>query len=208
MEWLRSKDNGYLMLIMGNMFSGKTTMLRSTLAKFVPLGLNVCYLNSARDSRESEGGNGKFSTHSSLNLSSDKLTELKLDKLSDFTDRLEEFDVIGIDETHFFGDELVPIVLSWVQDHNKCVIVAVLSGTFERKPFSNRPLDLFSEADERKVVDDAFCSFCWERDEKIVRAPFTARITESKDELESGGRTEYLPVCRRHHDSILSRTAE
>lgn len=202
MEWLRAKDQGYLMLIMGNMFSGKTTMLRSTLAKFVPLDLNVCYLNSDRDSRDSEGGNGKFSTHSSLNLSSDKLIEMKLHKLSDFTEHLHEFDVIGIDETHFFGDELVPTVLSWIQEHRKCVIVAVLSGTFERKPFSNRPLDLFSEADERKVVDDAFCSRCWKQDEKIVRAPFTVRVTESKDELEAGGRAEYLPVCRRHHNLL------
>jgi len=208
MDWLHAKENGYLMMIMGNMFSGKTTALRSTLGKFLPLDLKVCYVNSDRDRRKCKGGNDKFTTHNSLNLSSDSLVEIKVKKLSDLNHRLTEFDVIGIDETHFFGDELVPTVLSWVREHRKCVIMSVLAGTFDRKPFTNRPLDLFSEADHRMVVDDAFCSVCWQDDKKVVRAPFTARISESSAELEAGGRASYIPVCRKHHNCLHFKILE
>ena len=204
MEWLHSisREQGYLYLIIGNMFSGKTTLLRSTLAKFLPLKLSVCYLNSKRDTRTTTGGNGKFSTHSSLDLSSDGLAEFKLDSLSDFESQLTDYAVIGIDESHFFGEELVPTVIKWVREHHKCVVVTILSGTFERKPFSSRPMDLYAEADERKTADDAFCTHCWKNDQKIVRAPFTARLTASHDELESGGHDDYVPTCRRHHNEI------
>ena len=116
MEWLNTKD-GHLTIIIGNMFSGKTTLLRETLAKFIPLGISVCYLNSIMDKRETSGTNNKFSTHNSLNLSTDDISEFKVSSLSEF-DKLSEFDVIGIDESHFFGEELVPVVKEWVNIHN------------------------------------------------------------------------------------------
>lgn len=203
MDWTHVETEGHLTLIIGNMFSGKTTVLRETLGKYLNLGLTVCYINTKKDIRTSRNGNGKFSTHSALNLSSDKLTDFKLDKLSDFTPYLEEYQVIGIDESHFFGETLVSTVLEWVKDYNKCVVISILSGTSDRKPFSNNPLDLFSEADERKLVDNAFCSCCWTEDKKIIQAPFTSRLIHDDDsELKAGGHDTYIPTCRRHHNKI------
>ena len=50
-------------------------------------------------------------------------------------EKAEEFEIIGIDEGQFF-ENLVPFCEE-MANTGKCVIVAALDGTFERKPFGS-----------------------------------------------------------------------
>jgi len=34
----------------------------------------------------------------------------------------------------------------------------------------------------------------------MIKAPFTKRLVESKEQKFVGGKNEYVPVCRYHYD--------
>ena len=85
-----------LKLILGCMYSGKTTELLRRLFNEAEVGLNVLYINHASDNRSA----GPFSTHNPLykqKLSTHSNVTFKSGKALKNIINLEEYDVIGID---------------------------------------------------------------------------------------------------------------
>jgi len=177
---------GRLEIIYGPMFSGKTTTLLQKLTEFHDLGLRVLYLN--------------HSTHSS----SIKQTEFSFDMSSistlSNTTLYDSYDVIGIDEAQFFDSSLITFCDHFVFDKNKIVIVAGLSGTFERKKFGF-VLDLIPMS-EKQISLHAYCKPCFEKHRQAVPAYFSFRITQSRNVIEVGDTDMYIPVCSRCHSSL------
>jgi thymidine kinase len=209
---------GRLELIMGPMFSGKSSKLIHEITTLADQGMKVLYINHAMDVRSSEGDE-KFSTHSShFRGLSNKIETVKVATLAEVEQvqnpDLTNFDVIGVDEGQFFSD-LIDNVTHWVTDFHKIVFVAGLDGDARRQPFG-QILPLIPHCDNVTKLK-ARCHHCLQNsrssalDSKkkshlmasLVDAPFTGRLKGGNEQTVVGGSDLYLPLCRYHHDKHL-----
>ena len=140
------KMKGHIELILGPMFSGKSTELMRRLKRykvnvllrwrtsilsmiFMPQVANyeVMIVKYAKDVRYDERG---IATHCGMSLPAVAATQL-----AELSAKAEGYDVIGIDEGQFFPD-----TVAWAEEmanRGKFVVVAALDGTFQRKPFGD-----------------------------------------------------------------------
>lgn len=172
-------------LIIGPMYSNKTTELIRRANIYHDLGLKVLYINSILDTRDDRA----FSTHNRTlgNISFDSIKAKKLSECD-----ISKYDVIALDESQFFPD-LKENVLSWVEKEKKIVLVAGLSGDFRRENFG-QIIDLVPLSDSVTKLY-SFCSTCIIKKE-MKQAHFTKRIVRDENDILIGGKECYIPVCR------------
>ena len=115
-------------IIIGPMFSGKTTELLRRISCLEAIGKKILIINHSLDSR---------TDNSVLTHSKHKKKAIKVSKLLPVidTDSFREADVIGIDEAQFF-DDLYEFILK-IEHMNKIVYISGLDGDYLRKPFGN-----------------------------------------------------------------------
>jgi len=191
-------NQGKLELIIGNMFSGKTTELIRRINKLNILKKKYIVINYIDDNRysHSTGEQEIVCTHNLTRINCIKLKNLmdyNIDNQCDYNID-NQCDYIFIDEAQFFED-LYPFVKLMVDTHHKCVTVAGLSGDINRSEFGHI-LNLIPIADS-VVKLNAFCTICNDGTE----APFTKKINESgiKEIVDIGGADKYISVCRKHY---------
>ena len=178
---------GTLEIVVGPMFSGKTTELLRRLKCESAIGFQVMYINHVQDTR---GAN--FSTHNELyNSQIEGIRFQSLARLS-LLQNISDVDIIGIDEAQFFPD-LVEEVLFMVEELGKHVIVAGLNGDFRREPFGHI-LELEPKADSYTRLR-SYCIDCSKRSVRTF-ALFTFRLVSEKEVVLTGGKEEYIPLCR------------
>jgi thymidine kinase len=165
-----------LTMILGCMFSGKSTELMNQVSRLRAVGASVLVVNHTFDSRCSN----EVKTHAGSRMPAVKTTSLS-------NVNVGTYDVIGVDEAQFFKD--LHVVLDWVEA-GKDVYVAGLSGDFQRKPFGVIS-SLIPHAD-RIQVKQALCMACGEP------AAFSKRVVCSDEKLLVGGKDQYVAACRRH----------
>ena len=186
-------DCGYLEIIKGPMFSGKTTRLLDIYKKFKFCEIKTMVINYEKDNRYSEQ---LLSSHDKVMIPCIK--GLKLNDIvplsttgNDSDSYLSEFNesnAILINEGQFFSD-IVDWVTVVVEKYHKNVYVCGLNSDFMRKKFGNW-LDLESISDN-VVLLHSFCSNCKKRP-----AIFSHRIS-NESEIEVIGSDCYIPVCRK-----------
>lgn len=183
------QTTGYLELLFGPMFSGKTSTLLSKLTVFSELGVPTLYVNHELDQR-----GDIFSTHNPIlkPLEMGDIQYVKISRLESLLEMAEPFLVIGIDEAQFFGD-LKEIVLQLVEKKGKRVIVAGLSSNFKREPFGEI-FSLISYADEVTKLK-SLCGLCV-KSKKLKDAHFSYRTSQQTEEIVVGAAKSYIPLCR------------
>ena len=174
---------GELILYIGCMFSEKTRSMTTAINRHVIAKKRAVILRPECDSRYPEETEG-------LKLNNGEVYRgcrvVKLAKLEQFTNRIDEFDVIGVNETQFFPD---PEILDEWANQGKIVICDSLNGNFNRELFGES-YKLFSKAEEIHKLF-AVCIKCGNK------ASFTKRYdTTEIREVVIGGINEYYPVCR------------
>jgi len=181
---------GCIQLIMGPMFSGKTTELLRRVRRYDISGKKVSIIKYKGDDRympDLACTHDEWNRHPALSVST--LSEL------DDNDEIKNADIIAVDEGNLFPD-LVQFCESFA-NAGKTVIVAALDSTYLREPFPTTA-QLIPKAEKVDKLS-AICVGCGDD------AYFTRRIVES-DELELiGGADKYKAVCRRcyyTHESI------
>ena len=177
--------NGRLEIIIGNMFSGKSTELIRRINREKSINKKIIVINFAGDNRYSLNS---VSTHDQT-----KINSLKLNKLYDFNmNLLHQYDSFFIDEGQFFTD-LYQFVQELVDKYSKHVVVSGLDGDFERKSFG----DIIKLIPICDTVDklQAYCSKC----NNGTYGPFTKKLSKSTQLVDIGGSNKYIPVCRMHH---------
>ncbi len=190
-----NNECGYLDVVIGPMYSGKTSYLLRDMNIFSIMGAKILYINHILDTRADV-----FSTHNSMikdNINEDNLKTIKIENLYDLYDMCKDFLVIVIDEAQFFKN-LKNFVLDMVEKEGKRVIVAGLSGDFKRQVFGE-VLELIPYCD-RITKLSAFCKIC-ARDKKMKDAHFSYKfIDDSNDNntnnISVGGYEKYMPLCR------------
>ena len=126
------KSNGYLELIIGPMYSGKTSKLLEIYKQCKFCDIPVCVINHSFDKRYHDS---MLSSHDKIMipcLNTDDLYELW------FTENLnhnlvKQSDVILINEGQFFNK--LHFIVSDMLKNNKAVYICGLDGDFERKKF-------------------------------------------------------------------------
>ena len=177
-----TKNEGRIELILGPMFSGKSTRLIEIIRKYTYKAKKTIMIKFFADKRYSE--KSEVVTHDLI-----KYDSIDCEKLRDSIEKIKEYDVIGIDEGQFFPD-LVEVCeeLSLL---NKIVIIAALNGDFRMEPF---PVisRIISKADKIKLLK-AYCFNCHKD------AKFSLRIVQSNETVLIGAGDAYKPACRQCH---------
>lgn len=186
---------GKLDIIIGTMFSGKTTYILSKISKIAELNYKILYINIEFDNRSEH----IFSTHnpfldSSVNHESinKNVKMIKSKKLLNID--IDKYDIIVVDESHFF-DELLEFANKCL-DLNKYIIVAGLIADFKGNKFG-KTLDLIPISTNVERLH-AYCNEC-AKNKKCSIAIFSKKIVKCKKSIDIGGSEKYIPVCRYHY---------
>lgn len=172
---------GYLELIIGPMFSGKTSRLIHIKRKYDILNKSILVIKPIIDNRYSQ--NSVIVTH-------DQNREecISRYKLSDILD-IDKYDVVIIEEGQFFSD-LYDKVVEW--SVHKRVYVAGLNGDANQNLFGDI-YKLISHADEITFLK-ALCKVCNDG----TPAVFSKKNVMNGQVVEVGGSEMYQAVCRKH----------
>jgi thymidine kinase len=176
-----TNPGGYLHLLYGPMFSGKTSALVQQYRLHSRAGFKVVVVNHSLDVRYSST---HLTTHDGTAVPCTFATHL-----SDISKHIDDVDVILINEGQFF-DDLKETVLDWVENKKKIVWVGGLDGTSDRTPFGQM-LSLIPYADSYEKLR-SICESCGKKD-----APFTYRdkALSNGQDIQVGVK-EYKPMCR------------
>jgi thymidine kinase len=174
--------NGRLELIIGSMFSGKSTELIRRINREKSIDKKIIIINYIDDNRYSSNS---VSTHDQV-----KVNCIKVSKLMDIPNELiKNHSSIFIDEGQFFMD-LYSFIVTHVND--KHIVISGLDGDSNQKPFG-QILNLVPLCDSI----DKLCAYCKKCNNGTL-APFTKKLGTSKNQMDIGGSDKYIPVCRFH----------
>lgn len=170
-----------LTVIMGGMFSEKTTELIRRGRRAKRAGHRVLYMKPEVDNRYAEE---EIVTHDGIKVDS---IVVRKDKPVDLNGIIENYDVICIDEVQFFDDEII-VAANTLIINGKTVIAAGLDMTYSAEPFKTTAiLAMFAE---EVVKLKAVCSSCGND------AWISYRTTDSEELVELGSDESYKPLCR------------
>jgi thymidine kinase len=177
--------SGRLELIIGGMFSGKSSELIRRLKRYKAIDGKILVINSDKDTRSDSN---VLQTHDRVIFDCIKVPNL-IPLIED--QKYQDANIIGIDEAQFFPN-LVKFVKLALQD-NKYIIVAGLDGDFKQEIFGEI-LYLIPLCDDVHKLK-ALCMEC----KNGTEGPFTKRIDSRDKSQELVGATEYYKaVCRSH----------
>jgi thymidine kinase len=145
------KKQGYLEVIAGPMYSGKTELLIERAKRATYANKKVQVFKHDIDTRY--GKEEKLYSHAGLTYAA-KLVHTA----SDIQKKVKNSTyLIGIDEAQWFGEELIPIALTLVSQ-GKYVVIAGLGLTYERQPFI--PMPSFMSLADKVTKLTAVCMKC------------------------------------------------
>jgi thymidine kinase len=179
-----SKQCGTIKLILGCMFSGKTTELQREFREWSSIDKKPLCINYIDDNRYGNIFSNMYN-HNEIGVEC-----IKVGKLSDVNiELLKKSEIILINEGQFFHD-LVEFCLLWCEEYGKNIIVCGLDGDYLRRPFG-RILDLMPLADS-VVKLTAYCKKCSDG----TKALFTHRKSSETEQVVIGA-NNYEALCRK-----------
>jgi thymidine kinase len=171
--------SGWIEVITGCMFSGKTEELLRRLRRSNFAGQRIIIFKPATDDRYSSS---EVVSHDSTSMSSLVIKESRT-----ILEHAQQYQVIGIDEGQFFDDELIAISEKLAL-LGKRVIIAGLDLDYKGVPFGPIP-NLMAIAEYVTKVH-AICSHCGNL------ATHSYRISEEGTRVLVGEKDKYEPRCR------------
>ncbi len=172
---------GWIEVVCGPMFSGKSEELIRRLRRAKIARKRVEVFKPVLDNRYSDD---EIVSHGDQRMKSTVVSSAK--EILDQVDRRAQ--VIGVDESNFFGPELVDIA-THLADMGKQVIIAGLDTDYLGRPFSPMPELLCLAESITKTL--AICMRCGNP------AKHTQRLVESSDLIVVGASGMYEARCRR-----------
>ena len=178
-----TKNWGFLHVISGSMFSGKTTELIRICKQYQSIDKKILSVNYCNDRRYDAIGN--ICSHNQEVFQ----TMLSLADLRELLDQpnLADFDVIMIDEVQFLKNALETIKVL-VEDMGKIVITSGLDGDYLQQPFGD-VCHLIAFADKFTKLN-AVCKLTKED------ASFSKRIIASESKEYIGADEAYVAASR------------
>jgi thymidine kinase len=188
-EFSNFQARGWIEVIVGSMFSGKTEELirRLRRAEFARLPIQVFKpIIDDRYSLTDVTSHNKTSIKSLAINSADDIWEHLNDKTK----------VIGIDEGQFFDENLVQVVQD-LADRGLRVIIAGLDTDWQAKPFG--PIPTLMAIAESVSKQHAVCMVCG------GTASRTQRTAGGAGQVQVGARDSYEARCREHFKPLVDQ---
>ena len=188
----KGRKKGWIEVITGSMFSGKTEELIRRLRRAQIAKQNVEIFKPAIDNRYSEQ---EIVSHDAKTITSIPVKSAK-EILQHINDKV---DVIGIDEAQFFDNEIIN-VCNTLANQGIRVIVAGLDMDYKGNPFG--PMPYLMAIAEYVTKVHAICMRCGNL------AHYSHRITQSDQLVEIGEKDKYEPLCRTCFNEIMNSQKE
>jgi thymidine kinase len=174
-------------VVIGPMFSGKSSYVLSVISRYNTLGIPVLVITHESDQRY---GQGIVSTHDGRNAPCVHAKDL--DDVN-----IAAYKVIIVDEAQFFRN-LVPFVEWAVDTHGKHVYLVGLDGDSNRRKFGEI-LDCIPLAD-RVLRLTALCRRCADGTPGL----FSYRREYSDQQVIVGGSNRYEALCRNCYLQMIT----
>ena len=188
MDVVRQPTQGWIEVIVGSMFSGKSEELIRRLRRAQIARQKVQIFKPVVDTRYADD---HIVSHSEMRIASTAVRTSRqlLDEVA------PETEVVGIDEGQFFDADL-PAICNTLADQGKRVIVAGLDQDYLGQPFEPMP-HLLAIA-EFITKTHAICMVCGNP------ASHTQRLVASGDRVLVGAQGVYEARCRKCFDPTLA----
>ena len=176
------KDTGWIEVITGCMFSGKTEELIRRLRRAQIAKQKVKIFKPRIDAR--------YSDNSIVSHNEQSLPSILIEDINEVLKYSDDAQVIGIDEAQFFNEEIVSICNS-LASQGKRVIVSGLDQDYTGKPFE--PVPQLLAIAEYITKQHAICVVCGNPADK------TQRKTSESERVIVGAADIYEARCRKCH---------
>ncbi len=173
------QHTGWIEVICGSMFSGKTEELIRRIRRAVIARQKVEIFKPKIDNR--------YSATEIVSHDKQRIKSRVIEKPEDILKYALEAQVVGIDEAQFFDNSLVKVCQT-LANMGKRVIVAGLDQDYRGKPFE--PIPQLLAIAEYITKTHAICTICGNP------ANFTQRKTQDKDTVIVGAADIYEARCR------------
>ena len=184
-----SKQSGWMEVICGSMFSGKTEELIRRLRRAEMAGQNVEIFKPKIDVR--------YSQEDVISHNQTKIRSTPVSNPNEILLLASNCDVVGIDEAQFFDEEIV-YVANQLANNGIRVVIAGLDMDFLGRPFGPMP-NLMATAEYVTKVH-AICKITGNL------ANYSMRTSEGKELVELGETEAYDAVSRRVFvDEVLNK---
>ena len=176
------KDTGWIEVITGCMFSGKTEELIRRLRRAQIAKQKVKIFKPRIDAR--------YSKESIVSHNDQSLPSILIDDIIEVLENSNDAQVIGIDEAQFFNESIIHIC-NLLASKGKRVIVAGLDQDYTGKPFE--PIPQLLAIAEYITKQHAICVVCGNPADK------TQRKTTESERVIVGAANIYEARCRKCH---------
>ncbi len=184
------KQNGWIEVIVGSMFSGKSEELIRRVRRATYGQLNVKVFKPAIDNRYSE--------NSVVSHNGNSVVAHPIEKSLEIYDYIDEtVDVIGVDEVQFFDENIVQVCQD-LADQGFRVIVAGLDLDFRGEPFG--PVPKLMAVSEEVTKLNAICPVCGSPSSRTQRLINGKPASYDDPVIMVGAAESYEPRCRHHHE--------
>jgi thymidine kinase len=174
------RETGWIEVIAGCMFSGKTEELIRRIRRAEIARQRVAIFKPRIDTR--------YSSNHIVSHSDAKLASTVVDNSAQVLQQAQDAQVVGIDEGQFFDSELVAVAEK-LADQGKRVIIAGLDQDYRGKPFEPMPQLLAVAEYITKTL--AICVVCGNPADR------TQRTTPAQERVLVGAKESYEARCRR-----------
>ncbi len=179
---------GWIEVITGSMFSGKTEELIRRLKRAKLANQKVKIFKHALDNR--------FSMDELVSHDDNSIPSISVSSVREILAHTTDVEVVGIDEGQFFTGDLIEIC-NYMANSGIRIIVAGLDMDYQGKPFGSIP-SLMAVADYVTKLH-AVCVGCGNP------AQYSHRKIDVDDLVLLGARNEYEPLCRGCYYKVLNR---
>jgi len=183
-----SQGRGWIEVVVGSMFSGKTEELIRRLNRARIAKQKVEIFKPEIDKRYDE-----------INVVShneNSIRSIPVQSASQILMYIEGMDVVGIDEAQFLDADL-PAVCNYIANQGIRVIVAGLDMDFQGKPFG--PIPALMATAEYVTKVHAICMRCGDL------AHYSHRTIDSEKLVLLGEKESYEPLCRKCYNVALQK---
>lgn len=183
--------DGWVEVICGSMFSGKSEELMRRLRRASIAHQSVVVVKPALDVRYDSS---RICSHDGRDW--EAFCVQRADEIL-LVPGVEEADVVAVDEAQFLDDEL-PHVVQFLADRGKRVIVAALDQDFRGEPFGPVPAVMAVAEFVDKL--QAICARCGAPASRTQRLIDGRPAGEHDPLIKVGGMESYEARCRRCHE--------
>lgn len=175
-----SQGRGWIEVIVGSMFSGKTEELIRRLTRARIARQRVEIFKPEIDKR--------YDDINVVSHNENSIRSIPVQNASQILLYIDGMDVVGIDEAQFLDDNL-PSVCNYIANQGIRVVVAGLDMDFQGKPFG--PIPALMATAEYVTKVHAICMRCGDL------AHYSHRTVVSEKLVLLGEKDNYEPLCRK-----------